>query len=99
MRVSPILCSSSACFDAERPAPEGETYSATNMAGVLLVITGMGLVHVPAAAQPESAEELESFPTAEIEKGPRPIVAAEMEAISERLTSTPGDQTDTVKDR
>ena len=77
----------------------GETYSATNMAGVLLVITGMGLVHVPAAAQPESAEELESFPTAEIDKGPRPIVAAEMEAFNERLTSMPGDQSDAVKDR
>lgn len=63
----------------------GETYSATNMAGVLLVIIGMGLVHVPAAAQPETAEQLDSFPTTEIEKGPRPIVSAERDAIAERL--------------
>jgi len=65
----------------------GETYSATNMAGVLLVITGMGLVHVPAAAQPEAAESLENFPTAEIGKGPRPILSAESDAISERLSA------------
>lgn len=65
----------------------GEVYSATNMAGVLLVITGMGLVHVPAAAQPEAAETLESFPAAEIEKGPRPAVSAERGAITERLGS------------
>ena len=55
----------------------GEIYSATNMAGVLLVITGMGLVHVPAAAEPESKEE--SLPTAKVEKGPRPIASADTE--------------------
>jgi drug/metabolite transporter (DMT)-like permease len=65
----------------------GETYSATNLAGVLLVITGMGLVHVPAAAQPEAAEKPEHFPTAEIDKGPRPILSAEGDTISERLSS------------
>jgi drug/metabolite transporter (DMT)-like permease len=65
----------------------GETYSATNIAGVLLVITGMGLVHVPAAAQPEAAEKLDSFPTAEIEKDPRPILSAQRDAITERLSS------------
>jgi drug/metabolite transporter (DMT)-like permease len=66
----------------------GETYSATNMAGVLLVITGMGLVHVPAAAQPETADELDGFPTTEIEKGPRPIVSAQSNAIADRLNAT-----------
>ena len=65
----------------------GETYSATNMAGVLLVITGMGLVHVPAAAQPEAVEKLDSFPTAETEKGPRPLLSAQRESITERLSS------------
>jgi drug/metabolite transporter (DMT)-like permease len=65
----------------------GETYSATNIAGVLLVITGMGLVHVPAAAQPEAAEKLDSFPTAEIDKGPRQILSAQRDAIIERLSS------------
>lgn len=65
----------------------GETYSATNMAGVLLVITGMGLVHVPAAAQPEATEKPDSFPTTEIEKGPRPIISAQGDAIAERLNS------------
>lgn len=65
----------------------GETYSATNMAGVLLVITGMGLVHMPASAQPEAAEKQESFPTAEIDKGPRLFISIESDAIVERLSS------------
>lgn len=67
----------------------GETYSATNMAGVVLVITGMGLLHVPAATQSEAAEKLESFPTAEIDKGPRPIIAAQNNAVAERMSSEP----------
>jgi multidrug transporter EmrE-like cation transporter len=57
-----------------------ESYSATNLAGVLLVITGMGLIHVPAAAQPETKESVDIFPTADVDKGPRPIVTADTEA-------------------
>lgn len=55
----------------------GETYSATNMAGVLLVITGMGLVHVPARAEAEA--KMEKLPSVEVDKGPRPVAAAETE--------------------
>lgn len=55
----------------------GETYSATNMAGVLLVITGMGLVHVPARAEAEA--KMEKLPNVEVDKGPRPVAAAETE--------------------
>lgn len=57
----------------------GETYSMTNLAGVLLVITGMGLVHVPAAAQPEPKDSVDIFPTADVEKGPRAIASADTE--------------------
>lgn len=76
----------------------GETYSATNMAGVLLVITGMGLVHVPAAAQPEAAERLDGFPNTEIEKGPRPILSAQDDAIAERLNAATERDASTSRD-
>lgn len=50
----------------------GETYSSTNMIGVMLVIAGMGLVHVPAGSQAVAKEERDVFKDAEIRKGPRP---------------------------
>ena len=57
----------------------GETYSATNLAGVLMVITGMGLVHIPAAAEPEHKHAVETLPTVDVKKGPRPIASADEE--------------------
>ncbi|MBX9458521.1 MAG: DMT family transporter [Rhizobium sp.] len=71
----------------------GEIYSLTNFAGVLLVIVGMALVHVPAAARPEPVETTEPFTTVPIGKGPRlpSSVAAEAEP-AERHDDTTGDQ-------
>lgn len=50
----------------------GEIYSSTNIFGVMLVIAGMGLVHVPADAQPGPDDTREAFHDVQIEKGPRP---------------------------
>ena len=50
----------------------GEIYSFTNIFGVMLVIAGMGLVHVPADARPGPDDTLKAFHDAKVEKGPRP---------------------------
>lgn len=50
----------------------GETYSSINMLGVMLVIAGMGLVHVPADARPVSEKPGDGFRDANVRKGPRP---------------------------
>ena len=46
---------------------------------VLMVITGMGLVHIPAAAEPEHKHAVETLPTVDVKKGPRPIASADEE--------------------
>lgn len=58
----------------------GETYSFTNMTGVLMVIAGMGLVHVPADAHTEQDDHRELFQDAFIDKGPRPEPTIEADA-------------------
>jgi uncharacterized membrane protein len=55
----------------------GETYSLTNMAGVVLVIIGMGLVHVPATEAPAGDRPAASTAA---EKGPRLPVTPSAEA-------------------
>jgi multidrug transporter EmrE-like cation transporter len=50
----------------------GETYSSTNMVGVMLVIAGMGLVHMPAGAQSGPEKSQNVFHDAKVKKGPRP---------------------------
>lgn len=49
----------------------GEIYSPANMAGIMLVIVGMGLVHLPTDARAVMERKDEVFSDVEIRKGPR----------------------------
>lgn len=71
----------------------GEVYSLTNVAGVLLVIAGMALVHVPAAAGPDPVETLDPFTDVQIVKGPRlPSSTATDAKPAEGYDDAAGDQ-------
>lgn len=57
----------------------GEFYTSANMAGVILMISGMGLLHLPAEAQPVVDPPGTAFRDMEVRKGPRTALVPEPE--------------------
>jgi drug/metabolite transporter (DMT)-like permease len=52
----------------------GEIYSGANIAGIMLVIAGMALVHLPANAQAVAESAQDAFPHVDARKGPRSVL-------------------------